>query len=473
MAPALVKVICDLGYEANLEHVPELTPPPGLGPRPTADLWKASYSIGAAVIFEGKSHLNEIVEAIEDVGYQAKLSEAVDLSKDTAQDSRRAAAIRTDGMYYFTIRAILSAISAADPAFSPTIYHPPTVEERARQMHARIRQRIFYRVLLSLLVAIPAFIIGIVFMALAPPTNPGRQYLMEQLRGVTRAEWALFIMATPVYFFAADIFHRRTIKELHSLWKPDSPVPILRRFYRFGSMDMLMSFGTTIAYFSSIVQLVIAANLPDMANLEGNTTYFDSVVFLTMFLLIGRLIEAYSKAKTGEAVTMLGKLRPKEALLVLPDDGHGGAGRSQSVPIDMLDFGDTVRVVQGGSPPWDGVLLQGEGEFDESSLNGESRFVKKTIGDPVYSGTINKGGPILIRTTGTSGDSMLDRIIKVVREGQARRAPIERVADALTSYFVPVVTLIAISTWLIWLSLGLSGTLPEEFLDVAAGGWPF
>ncbi|KAL6405313.1 putative copper resistance-associated p-type atpase protein [Ilyonectria robusta] len=151
--------------------------------------------------------------------------------------------------------------------------------------------------------------------------------------------------------------------------------------------------------------------------MEGNTTYFDSVVFLTIFLLVGRLIEAYNKAKTGEAVTMLGKLRPKDALLVLPGDGHDGADRTQSVPIDMLDFGDMVRIVYGGSPPWDGILLEGEGEFDESSLTKESRLVKKTIGNPIYSSTVNKGGPISIRTTSTSGDSILDQIVKVVQEG--------------------------------------------------------
>ncbi|KAJ9132072.1 Heavy metal translocatin [Pleurostoma richardsiae] len=280
-------------------------------------------------------------------------------------------------------------------------------------------------------------------------------------------------MATPVYFLAADVFHRRMIKELHSLWKVGSPVPILRRFYRFGSMDMLMSFGTTIAYFSSIVELIIAATLEDMTSMKGNNTYFDPVVFLTMFLLIGRLIEAYSKAKTGEAVVMLGKLRPKDASLVLPDEGPDGANGVQSIPIDMLDFGDVVRVVYGGSPPWDGALLEGEGEFDESSLTGESRLVKKTAGDPIYSGTVNKGGPILMRTTGTSGNPMLDEIIKVVREGPARRAPIERVADMLTSFFVPVVTLIAIATWLIWLRLGILGTLPEKYLDTAGGGEAF
>ncbi|KAF2178465.1 heavy metal translocatin [Zopfia rhizophila CBS 207.26] len=468
----------------------------------------------ATVVFEDKSHLGDIQTEVEAVGYDAKLDDVVNLSKSEPQNGRRTVSVRIDGMYCehcparvvealdrfhrrvtvekpanngdpiiaiaytphspdFTIRAILSTISEADPAFVPSIYHPPTLEERAKLMHARARQRIFYRVVLSVVVAIPAFIIGIVFMTLVPSSNAGRQYLMQRLRGVTRAEWALFIMATPVYFFATDVFHRRTLKELHSLWKPGSPVPLIRRFYRFGSMDMLMSFGTTIAYFSSIVELIIAATRASGMNMEGNATYFDSVVFLTMFLLIGRLIEAYSKAKTGDAVAMLGKLRPTEALLVPPSDSEGAVDCTQKIAVDLLEFGDVVRVLHGGSPPWDGILLEGESEFDESSLTGESRLVKKSVGDLVYSGTINKGGPLSIRTTGISGDSMLDQIIKVVREGQARRAPIERVADILTSYFVPVITLIAISTWLIWLGLGLSGTLPNEYLDVEVGGWAF
>lgn len=469
----------------------------------------------ASVVFEDKAHLAQIAEAIEAAGYDARLNYLVELSGGNAgsmPDGHRTVSFLIDGMHCdqcparvvdglgrfdqrliiekratikdpimtvsykpetpsFTVRSIISAIATIDNAFKPTIYHPPTVEERARQMHIRIRQRIFYRVLLSVIVAIPSFIIGIVFMSLVPENNSGRQYLMERLTGVTRGEWALFVLATPVYFFAADVFHHRSIKELYALWRRGSPVPIVRRFYRFGSMDMLMSFGTTIAYFSSIVELIIAATVSDAMNMERSTTYFDSVVFLTMFLLLGRLIEAYSKAKTGEAATMLGKLRPKEALLALPNKDGGDS--VQSVPIDMLDFGDTVRVVHGGSPPWDGIVLEGSGEFDESSLTGESRLVTKAVGDSVYSGTVNKGGPIRIRTTGVSGDSLLDQIINVVREGQARRAPIERVTDLITSHFVPVVTLIAISTWLIWLILGVAGALPAEYLDVAVGGWPF
>jgi len=474
----------------------------------------------ATVIFEGKDHLKEIQAAIEEVGYKAKLDDVVNLNREQVQDTRRNIAIRIDGMYCehcpirvqdalrefdqrvaieegpltindpilkiaytphapdFTIRHILAAVSAVDDAFEPSIFHPLTMEERSRMMHAREQKRILFRVSLSAICAVPAFIIGIILMSLVSSSNPSRQYLMSPLGSskVSRAEWALFIIATPVYFCAADVFHRRAIKELRALWRPGSTTPILRRFYRFGSMDMLMSFGTTIAYFSSVAELGITATRPsEMASMKTNSSYFDSVVFLTMFLLIGRMIEAYSKAKTGDAVTMLGKLRPTEAILVTRDgiDQNSSEPVVRQINVDLLERGDVVRVLHGGSPACDGTVVEGESKFDESSLTGESRLVAKSIGDEVYSGTVNKDGPVLVRISGVSGASMLDQIVKVVREGQTRRAPIERVADVLTSYFVPVVTLIAISDWIIWLALGLSGALPEEFLDTDVGGWPF
>ncbi|PVH78956.1 heavy metal translocatin [Cadophora sp. DSE1049] len=548
----LANIIDSAGYESTVEQVDEIAYPERIRSRAMSNVWRASYAIGgmscsscvgnltraleghpwirtvdvnliannATVVFEGKDRLRDIQLAVEEVGYEAKLDDVVDLSRDQVEDRRRTVAIRVNGMYCehcpsrvqdalrefdqrvtiekpltmdepilkiayiphspnFTIRHILAAVSAADTAFEPSIFHLPTLEDRSQMMLAREHRRILLRVALSVTVAIPTLIIGIVFMTLVPSSNTSRQFLMRPLGSsrVSRAEWALFIMATPVYFFAADVFHRRAWKELRALWRPGSTTPILQRFYRFGSMDMLMSFGTTIAYFSSIAELAIAATRPShMTSMMGNSSYFDSVIFLTMFLLIGRLIEAYSKAKTGDAVTMLGKLRPTEAILVTRDNNNQNSSSERAtrqINVDLLELGDVVRVLHGGSPPCDGTVLEGESKFDESSLTGESRLVAKSIGDVVYSGTVNKDGPISVRISGVSGASMLDQIVKVVREGQTRRAPIERVADVLTSYFVPLVTLIALSTWIIWLALGLSGVLPENFLDTDVGGWPF
>jgi Cu+-exporting ATPase len=488
-------------------------------------------SNSATVDFVGAEHLGDIVDAIEDIGYDATVDSVVDLravqiGATPRQDETRKVEIMVDGMFCdhcpsrilssleafgdrvkvekpliindpilsisyspqvpsFTIRNIVKAISDAstadDEPFKVSIYHPPTLEERSRLIHQRERRRIFIRVLVTLVIAIPTLIIGIVYMSLVPASNSGRQFLMAPLRaGVSRAQWALFIMATPVYFFCADVFHIRALKEIRALWRPGSTTPILQRFYRFGSMNMLMSLGTSIAYISSVALLIAAGIHPQLVP-DNNSFYFDSVVFLTLFLLIGRLIEAYSKSKTGDAVQMLGKLRPTEALLVesasqetisgeeLANGKEGGS--LKAISVDLLEYGDTVKVLHGGSPPCDGTIVQGETKFDESSLTGESKLIKKSVGDAVFSGTVNKGSPISIKITGVAGSSMLDQIVKAVREGQTRRAPVERIADTLTSYFVPFVTLLAIVTWIIWLALGYSGTLPQNYLGDYSGSW--
>lgn len=482
-------------------------------------------SNSAMVVFKGEEHLTSIKQAIEDVGYEANLDDLVNLDESREFEMERKVAIRIPGLYCthcpprisnalnkrfgekvqierlpttsdpillisyiphapdFTIREIITSIAAVDTAFEPFIYHPPSLEQRSQEMRAREQRRILLRLALSIVVAIPTFIVGIVLMSLVDSNSPSRRFIIEPMWAgrVSRAEWALFIMATPVYFFAADVFHVRALKELRAMWRPRSTTPLLRRFYRFGSMNMLISLGTTIAYFSSIAELAIAATQPaDAGSMVASSSYFDSVVFLTMFLLIGRFLEAYSKAKTGDAVTLLGKLRPTEALLIDPirsplsaqSQLHPAEPTSHKTPVDLLDVGDIVKVLHGASPPSDGTIIDGDAKFDESSLTGESRLVAKDVGDGVFAGTINKGSPILVRISNVSGTSMLDQIVRVVREGQARRAPIERVADVITSHFVPLVVLIGVSTWIIWLALGLSGSLPASYRDTSVGGWP-
>jgi heavy metal translocating P-type ATPase len=476
-------------------------------------------SNSATVVFKGEEHLTSIKQAIEDVGYEASLDDLVNLDESRKTHIQRTVAIQVVGMYCshcpprisdaldksfgekvqvespptisdpilrisyipqapdFTIRQIIASIAAVDAAFEPFIYHPPSLEQRSQKMRAREQRRILLRLALSIVVAIPTFIVGIVLMNLVDSRSPSRQFIMEPMWAgrVSRAEWALFIMATPVYFFAADVFHVRAFKELRAMWRPRSTTPLLRRFYRFGSMNMLISLGTTIAYFSSIAELALAATqTTDTASMAASSSYFDSVVFLTMFLLIGRFLEAYSKAKTGDAMTLLGKLRPTEAILIDPIRSRlqPAEPTTHKTPVDLLDVGDTVKIVHGASPPSDGTIVEGEAKFDESSLTGESRLVAKDVGDGVFAGTVNKGGPISVRISNVSGTSMLDQIVRVVREGQARRAPIERVADAITSHFVPLVVLIGVSTWIIWLALGLSGSLPASYRDTNVGGWP-
>lgn len=468
-------------------------------------------SNSGTIIFLGKHHLDQLKEIIEDAGYDANLDSLVPEGVASKETIERHVGIRIDGMFChhcpeniireldgkygnnqyafamedpllshkqpvlkikytpsapnFTLRDIFQTIEGLNPNFKPSVHHPPTIEERAREMHARERRRILFRLVLSIIIAIPTFILGIVFMSLVKESNPIRQYVMQPMwaGNVTRLTWALFILATPVYFLAADTFHRRAFKELKALWRPGSRFSLVHRFTKFGSMNMLMSLGTSIAYFASVVELALAATKKTSGSMTDS--YFDAVVFLTMFLLIGRFLEAYSKAKTGDAVTSLGNLRPKEAILVTEGEGD------VKIATDLLEIGDTVRVYHGTSPPFDGAVLDGRTDFDESSLTGESRPVKKEAGDAVYSGTVNKGSPVKVKLTTIAGSSMLDQIIDAVREGQTRRAPVERVASIITSHFVPCVVLIAILTWVIWLVLGTSGAIPMSWRNEGSGGW--
>ncbi|MCJ1473789.1 hypothetical protein MMC13_002440 [Lambiella insularis] len=488
------------------------------------------------VTFEQEENLSRIVETIDDVGYESTLVESGPLKpsvqkQEGSNTQTRSLQLRVDGMFCnhcpdrvveavqtmfassvvierppslelplvritysphapeFTIRHIISCINSANEQFQTTVYHPPSLEERSKSMQIHERNRMLKRLIISFIVAVPTLLIGVIWMSLVSDSNPVRQFFEEQVwsGSVTRAEWALFILATPVMFFAADVFHVRAVKEIRALWRKGSKTPLPQRFYRFGSMNLLISAGTSVAYIASLALLVAGATARDSGS--GTNTYFDTVVFLTFFILIGRNLEAYSKSKTGDAVAMLGKLRPQEALLVTTMSSRSSSTESENeaerwrdesqptktetVSADVLEVGDIVVVPHGSSPPADGSIISGSARFDESSLTGESRTVCKESGETVFAGTINVGNAITMEISKIGGTSMLDQIVSVVREGQTKRAPVERLADILTGYFVPIITALAILTFLVWLAIGQSGRLDPRFLDGQAGGWAF
>lgn len=351
----------------------------------------------------------------------------------------------------FSIRTIISAItSSSSPSFGVSVYHPPTLEELSRALRLRERRDIMFRLIFAVIAAIPTFIIGIVYMTLVKGGNPVKEYLMEPIwaGNASRSEWALLFIATPVMFYSANHYHRRSIKEIRALWRRGSATPIWRRFVRFGSMNLLVSAGVSVAYFSSIGLLGLAATSPRHTMTEA-TTYFDAVIFLTMFLLagmslpsfpsckindltcIGRYLEAYSKSRTADAVTALSSLRPGDALLVVPQRFQGqptlswGSGdlekggsdeafisalpgsTTERIPVDLLEVGDIVVVPSGSTPPADGTIIEGEqSAFDESSLTGESRLIKKKGGNQVFLGTINKGQMVHIKVDAIGGGTM-------------------------------------------------------------------
>jgi P-type Cu+ transporter len=479
------------------------------------------------VVFEKAGDLIAIVQQVEDLGYDCSVEESRTLASNCEQlDNKKSRTIqlKINGMFCshcpkritealkteygdlisidrlpalkdpiisvkyqpnlptISIRSIITSIELLNTTFKVIPYRAPSIEDRSQQVQLKERKKILLRLVLSAIIAVPTLLIGVVWMDLIDKDNPICMYFMETIWGLgaTRAQWALFFLATPVYFRASDIFHIRALKEIHSIWRRGSKVPILKRFYRFGSMNLLISAGTTVAYVASVALLGINAR---SAKTNQASTYFDSVVFLTFFILIGKFLEAISKSKAGNAVSMLGQLRPQKAILVIPsgrepqqpevDETYRVPIKSKEIDTDLLEIGDTVIVPHGSSPPADGLLLGDQGQFDESSLTGESRPVKKATGERVFVGTINTGNPVKIEVVELGGTSLLDQIITVVREGQTKRAPVERIVDVITSYFVPIITALAIITFFVWFALGQSGLLNPDYLGDSAGGWAF
>lgn len=146
----------------------------------------------------------------------------------------------------FTLRHIIHRISCAESPngkpFTAAVHHPPSLEDRARRMQQREQRHILERLVFAVLAAIPTFIIGIVYMDLLPSSHPGRMWVMKPFwtGNTSRASWVLFFCATPVMFYSAGTFHRRSLKEIWALWKPGSRTPVRKRFVRFGSMNLLV-----------------------------------------------------------------------------------------------------------------------------------------------------------------------------------------------------------------------------------------
>lgn len=273
--------------------------------------------------------------------------------------------------------------------------------------------------------------------------------------------------------------------------------------------DLLVTLSTTTSYFASIAMLII--DVLSSPSSESIGTYFDSSVFLIMFILLGRTLEAYAKSRTTDAISLLGSLRPETALLVdspsasavtrkeaerssssisaqeLPPIGEieekeGSAATAGSmtpaypsgpreVPVDHLERGDLILVPPGALPPTDGIVVAGSTTFDESSLTGESRPIRKSPGDEIFTGTTNLSGAITLKVTDLGGETMLSKIISAVSDASARKAPIEKLAERLTGVFVPIIVYLSLIVLAIWLGVALTGHVDGD--DQVGGGRVF
>lgn len=239
-----------------------------------------------------------------------------------------------------------------------------------------------------------------------------------------------FLLTTPVVFIGGIFFKRG----IFSLFKTKT-----------ANMDTLVSLGVGSAYFYSVFLSVLI--LLGNKNLSVNDLYFEVSAFLITFILLGKYFESVAKGETSQAIKKLLGLKPKTAS-VLRDS------KEILIPVDAVAIGDIVIVKPGQKIPVDGVVVDGDSFVDESMVTGESMPVSKKSGDTVVGGTINVSGAFRFKALKVGKDTFLYQIIKMVEEAQGSKAPVQELADKISSYFVPFVLIVALLSSLFWLLSG-------------------
>lgn len=242
--------------------------------------------------------------------------------------------------------------------------------------------------------------------------------------------WVQFLLAAPVQFWAGFDFYRATLSALR---------------HRTANMDTLITIGTSAAFGYSLAVLLFPGIFQGLG-FEA-MPYFDVSALVIGLILLGRYFEARAKLGTSEAIKKLIGLQAKTARVVKD-------GKEIDLPIDQVVVGSVIRVRPGEKIPVDGEILEGESSIDESMVTGESIPVDKTKGDTIIGSTFNETGTFTYKATKVGSETMLAQIIKLVQEAQGSKAPIQRLADLISAYFVPIVIMVAIATFILWFDFG-------------------
>jgi Cu+-exporting ATPase len=318
---------------------------------------------------------------------------------------------------------------------------PNDAQREAQRAHWVHERRLF---VFSLVLAVPAFLISMVppFMTAVPAALA--TWLATTIGGawdpMMVGRYLAFALVTPVQVVAGAQFYR-------GFWHA------LKR--RSGNMDTLIAIGTSAAYFYSVAATFVP-------QLQGEPVFFETSALLLTFVILGKLLEARAKGRTGDAIKKLMGLAAKTARVVRD-------GVEIDVPSEQVVAGDLVVVRPGEKVPVDGLVIEGRSSVDESMLTGESIPVEKNVGDTVIGATMNKLGSLRFRATKVGRDTALAQIVRLVEEAQGSKAPVQRFADRISAVFVPAVVSASLLTFLFWLFAGplMFGAHPDP-----AGAFP-
>jgi len=384
----------------------------------------------ASVVYDPSlTNLDQLVERIQKTGYDIAKGEAVLLIRKMSDDNdaRRLekAVLQHEGVLEASVNF---ASERAKVIYIPTIvsqadlrrvvvragfevletgHSDGDVERKAREAEIRSQRR---DLIVGLIFTIPLFVLSMSRDFGLLPQNIVQSGFLE---------WIMFALATPVQFYVGRQYYMGAYKALRN---------------RSANMDVLIAMGSSAAYFYSVAVVF---------GFVDGFVYFETSAMIITLIKIGKYLEAKAKGQTSEAIKKLMGLQAKTAKVVRD-------GNEIEIPVDEVLVGDIVIVRPGEKIPVDGVVVEGRSSVDESMLTGESMPVEKRPGNDVIGATLNKTGLIKFEAVKVGKETALAQIIKLVEEAQGSKAPIQKLADQVSSIFVPAVILIALITFLVW-----------------------
>jgi len=305
--------------------------------------------------------------------------------------------------------------------------------ERPDPEYADMKRRFAF----AAIVTAPVLALG---MSDALPSDPIGALLSMRAR-----QWVELVLATPVVLWGGAPFFARGWRSIRA---------------RSPNMFTLIALGTGAAWVYSVLGVV----LPDLFPVRAMgvvPVYFEAAAVITALVLLGQVLELRARSRTGAAIRELLDLAPKTARKV-------EGGEERDVPLESVEVGDVLRCRPGEKVPIDGVVIGGESDVDESMVTGEPAPAAKREGDRVTGGTVNGRGALLVRVEKVGKDTLLARIVQMVNDAQRTRAPIQRVADVVASWFVPAVVAVAIATFAVWCAAGPEPRLAHAVVNAVA-----
>lgn len=301
-----------------------------------------------------------------------------------------------------------------------------SAEEDTSELHDMTR-----RFWISFFLTVPLLLITMTEMV--PGVN------VHHWLGNSTFNWLQAALATPVVLWGGWPFFVRAVASFKT-WNLN--------------MFSLIGLGTSAAFIFSVIALLFPSTLPEAFKMDGMVPlYFEAAAAIVTLVLMGQVLELRARSKTNNAIKSLLELAPNTALRINPD------GTEEEIHLDRVQVGDVLRVKPGGKIPVDGTLTDGHSNIDESMITGEPLPVQKTVGSKVTAGTVNQTGTFLLRAEKIGADTLLARIVQMVNEAGRSRAPIQKLADQVSGWFVPAVMIVAVLAFMSWALFGQSPAL--------------